>query len=63
MLRVDHDKSILLSTPFPATPMLSTNCCRNVMLFYVGNKRCVLSHTLRSGITPISIFLILSTEM
>ena len=39
MLVVDHDKIILLSTPFPTIPMLATNCCCNVILFYVGNKR------------------------
>ena len=39
MLEVDHDKIILLSTPFPTIPMLATNCCCNVNLFYVGNKR------------------------
>ena len=39
MLELDHDKIILLSTPFPTIPMLATNCCCNVNLFYVGNKR------------------------
>ena len=39
MLEVDHDEIILLSTPFPTIPMLAINCCCNVILFYVGNKR------------------------
>ena len=39
MLEVDHDKIILLSTAFPTIPMLATNCCCSVNLFYVGNKR------------------------
>ena len=39
MLEVDHDEIILLSTSFPTIPMLATNCCCNVILFYVGNKR------------------------
>ena len=39
MLEVDQDKIILLSTPFPTIPMLATNCCCNVILLYVGNKR------------------------
>ena len=34
MLEVDHDKIILLSTLFPTIPMLGTNCCFNVILFY-----------------------------
>ena len=42
MLGVDHDKIILPSTPFPTIPMLGTNCCCNVILFYVGNKRCCI---------------------
>ena len=42
MLGVDHDKIILLSTPFPTIPMLGTNCWCNVILFYVGNKRCCI---------------------
>ena len=42
MLEVAHDKSILLSTPFPTIPMLATNCCCNVNLFYVGNDHVVL---------------------
>ena len=40
MLGVDHDKIILLSTPFPTIPMLGKNCCYNVIVFFVGNKRC-----------------------
>ena len=40
MLGVDHDKIILLSTPFPTIPMLGKNCCYNVIVFFVvGNKR------------------------
>ena len=39
MLGVDHDKIILLSNPFPTIPILGTNCCCNVILFYVVNKR------------------------
>ena len=39
MLELDHDKIILLSTPFPTITMLATNCCCNVNLFYVGNIR------------------------
>ena len=31
MLRVDHDKILLLSTPFPTIPMLGKNCCYNVL--------------------------------
>ena len=42
MLGVDHDKNILLSTPFPTIPMLGTNCWCNVIMFYVGNKRCCI---------------------
>ena len=42
MLAVDHDKNILLSTPFPTIPMLGTNCWCNVIVFYVGNKRCCI---------------------
>ena len=38
MLGVGHAKIILLSTPFPTIPMLATNCCCNVVLFYVGHK-------------------------
>ena len=39
MLEVDHDKIILLSISCPTILMLGTNCCCNVILFYVGNKR------------------------
>ena len=39
---VDHDEIILLSTPFLTIPMLDTNCCCNVILFYLGNKRCCI---------------------
>ena len=42
MLGVDHDKILLLSTPFPTIPMLGKNCCYNVIVFYVGNKRCCI---------------------
>ena len=43
---MDHDKNILLSTPFPTIPMLGTNCWCNVILFYVGNKRrCIVSES------------------
>ena len=42
MLGVDHDKNILLSTPFPTIPMLGTNCWCNVIMLYVGNKRCCI---------------------
>ena len=42
MLGVDHGKTILLSTPFPTIPMLGTNCWCNVIVFYVGNKRCIV---------------------
>ena len=42
MLGVDHDKNIILSTPFPTIPMLGTNCWCNVIMFYVGNKRCCI---------------------
>ena len=38
MLGVDHDKIILLSTPFPTIPMLGKNCSYNVIVFYVVNK-------------------------
>ena len=41
-LGVDHDKIILLSTPSPTIPMLGKNCCYNVIVFYVGNKRCCI---------------------
>ena len=44
MLGVDYDKIILLSTPFPTIPMLGTNCCCSVIVFYVGNKRCIVLH-------------------
>ena len=40
MLGVDHDKIILRANPFPTIPMLGTNCWCNVIVFYVGNKRC-----------------------
>ena len=42
MLGVDHDKIILLSTPFPTIPMLGKTCCCGVIVFYVGNKRCCI---------------------
>ena len=42
MLGVDHDKIILLSTPFPTIPMLGKHCCCGVIVFYVGNKRCCI---------------------
>ena len=44
MLGVDHDKIILLSTPFPTNPMLGKNgwCDVQVIVFYVGNKRCCI---------------------
>ena len=42
MLGVDHDKIILLSTPFPTIPMLGKNCSCGVIVFYVGNKRCCI---------------------
>ena len=45
MLGVDHDNSdkiILLSTPFSTIPMLGKNCCFNVIVFFVGNKRCCI---------------------
>ena len=32
MLGVDHDKSILLFTPFPTIPMLGKNCVCDVGL-------------------------------
>ena len=40
MLGVDHDQIILLSTPFPTIPMLGKNCCYNVIVVFVGNRRC-----------------------
>ena len=40
MLRVNHDNTFLLSTPFLTIPILGTTCCCNVMLFYAGDKRC-----------------------
>ena len=42
MLGVDHDKIILLSTPFPTIPMLGKHCSCDVIMFYVGNKRCCI---------------------
>ena len=42
MLVVDHDKIIHLSTHVPSIPMLGKNCCYNVIVFYVGNKRCCI---------------------
>ena len=42
MLGVDRDKIILLSSPFPTIPMLGKNCCCDVIVFYVGNKRCCI---------------------
>ena len=42
MLGVDHDKIILLSTLFTTIPMLGKNCCCDVIVFYVGNKRCCI---------------------
>ena len=52
MLGVDHDKNILLSTPFPTIPMLGTNCWCNVIVFYVGNKRCYIVSS-RARIPPL----------
>ena len=40
---VDHDNIILLSTTFPTIPMFGTHCCCNVILYYVGNKRCCIA--------------------
>ena len=42
MLGVDHAKIILLSTPFPTIPMFGKNCCCDVIVFYVGHKRCCI---------------------
>ena len=42
MLGVDQDKIILLSTPFPTILMLGQSCCCDVIVFYVGNKRCCI---------------------
>ena len=42
MLGVDHDYIILLSTPFTTIPMFGTNCSCDVIVFYVGNKRCCI---------------------
>ena len=42
ILVVDHGKIIFLSTPLPTIPMLGKNCCYNVIMFYVGNKRCCI---------------------
>ena len=32
----------IMSAPLPTIPMLRTNCCYNVILFYVGNRRCCI---------------------
>ena len=40
MLGVDHDDILLLSTPFPTIPMFGKHCCCDVIVLYVGNKRC-----------------------
>ena len=42
MLGVDHDKIIFLSTPFPTIPMLGKKICYNVIVSFVGNKRCCI---------------------
>ena len=42
MLEVDHDKIILLFTPFPNIPMLGKTCCCDVIVFYVENVDVVL---------------------
>ena len=42
MMGVDHDKIIILSTPFPTIPMLGKNGCCDVIVYYVGNKRCCI---------------------
>ena len=42
MMGVDHDKIILLSTSFPTIPMLGKNGCCDVIVYYVGNKRCCI---------------------
>ena len=39
---MEIDKIILLYTPFTNIPILGTNCCCGVILFYVGNKRCYI---------------------
>ena len=55
MLGVDHDKIILLSTPFPTIPMLGKNCCCGVIVFYVGNKRCCNSGVDTLGRSAVSV--------
>ena len=46
MLGADHDKIILLSTPFPLILISATECCYRAMLFLycVGNKRHCIQH-------------------
>ena len=39
---VEHDKILLLSTLFPTITLLGKNCWYNVIVFYVGNKRCCI---------------------
>ena len=42
MLGVDHDEILLLSTPFLTIPMFGKHCCCDVIVFYVGTKRCCI---------------------
>ena len=39
---MDHDQIILLSTPFPTITLCGANCWCNLVLFYVGSKRCCI---------------------
>ena len=54
MLEEDHDKIILLSTPFPTIPILGTNYC-NVILFCVGNKLFIVLYITHMPVSLISL--------
>ena len=41
-LNISMKSQNFYSTPFQTIPMLGTNYCCNVILFYVGNKRCCI---------------------
>ena len=40
--RVNRELASNTIGPFPTIPKLGKNCCYNVVVFYVGNKRCCI---------------------
>ena len=47
---MEHDTISILSTPFPTIPVLGKNCCCDVIVFYVGNKRyCIVPEGARAS--------------